>query len=252
MLFNPTKFPLNVTVAVPLYYTGLTDTALVSLDGGAPMTMTLQVRCSARCPRPPVHTRTQPALQPVMVFDVRLYWRDGGEMGQRRCPAAHCLCCCTTANRVVQLCCCNCAAATVLLQLCCCNCAAATVLLQLCCCVRGTSPCFCPCSCRLKPCTRSSSTRRPSSAGVFHQRCARFVGQGGSNGSTHCPLPLPKSVISPPSFNARFIALWSTATALRSCRSPRRRPRRRAPRFPGARKCASAARACLGRSGACA
>ena len=32
VLFNPTDAPLNVTVVLPLYYTGLSETAQVSID----------------------------------------------------------------------------------------------------------------------------------------------------------------------------------------------------------------------------
>lgn len=41
MIFNPTLTTINVPLFLPLYYTGLNDTALVSVDGGAPVTMTL-------------------------------------------------------------------------------------------------------------------------------------------------------------------------------------------------------------------
>lgn len=34
MLFNPTDAPLATTISLPLYYTGLTDVAFVSVDGG--------------------------------------------------------------------------------------------------------------------------------------------------------------------------------------------------------------------------
>ncbi len=42
MLFNPTDASINVPIHMPLYYTGLTDDALVSIDGGVPATVTLQ------------------------------------------------------------------------------------------------------------------------------------------------------------------------------------------------------------------
>jgi hypothetical protein len=41
MLFNPTTVPLSVTVAVPLYYTGLTTSAMVSVDDGTPKVLAL-------------------------------------------------------------------------------------------------------------------------------------------------------------------------------------------------------------------
>ena len=41
MLFNPTTAPLTVTIAIPLYYTGLLTSALVSVDEGAPKAMAL-------------------------------------------------------------------------------------------------------------------------------------------------------------------------------------------------------------------
>ena len=36
VVFNPTTAPLNQTLSFPLYYTGLTDTATFSREGGAP------------------------------------------------------------------------------------------------------------------------------------------------------------------------------------------------------------------------
>ena len=42
MLFNPTDQQLSLTIALPLYYTGLTTSALVSVDGDALITMQLQ------------------------------------------------------------------------------------------------------------------------------------------------------------------------------------------------------------------
>lgn len=42
MLFNPTdKTMSRQEISLPLYYTGLTDTAQVSLDGGVVRSMTL-------------------------------------------------------------------------------------------------------------------------------------------------------------------------------------------------------------------
>ena len=41
MVFNPTPQKLTDTLAVPLYYTGLTNTTLVSREGGATVTYTL-------------------------------------------------------------------------------------------------------------------------------------------------------------------------------------------------------------------
>ena len=60
MLFNPTQSTLTVTVAVPLYYAGLTDYALVSLDGGAPTVMPLNRDYSVHLPvvMPPLSIHT--------------------------------------------------------------------------------------------------------------------------------------------------------------------------------------------------
>jgi hypothetical protein len=41
MLFNPTSYGLNVSISLPLYYAGLDDAAVVSVDGGPPTVMPL-------------------------------------------------------------------------------------------------------------------------------------------------------------------------------------------------------------------
>jgi hypothetical protein len=50
MLFNPTTSPLSVTVAIPLYYTGLTTAALVSVDEGPVKAMALGRDYSVQLP----------------------------------------------------------------------------------------------------------------------------------------------------------------------------------------------------------
>ena len=62
MLFNPTGSTLQVTVAVPVYYTGLTTSALVSVDDGAAKPMAVERDFSVRlaltmAPRS-IHTAT--------------------------------------------------------------------------------------------------------------------------------------------------------------------------------------------------
>lgn len=50
MLFNPTAVHLNVTVSVPLYYTGLSTAAMVSIDGGEGVAIALGRDYSMRVP----------------------------------------------------------------------------------------------------------------------------------------------------------------------------------------------------------
>ena len=50
MLFNPTTSPLSVTVAIPLYYTGLTTSALVSVEYGPAKAMALGRDYSVQLP----------------------------------------------------------------------------------------------------------------------------------------------------------------------------------------------------------
>lgn len=42
MLFNPTQRVLTETIALPLYYTGLTGDVMVALNGATPIRMTLE------------------------------------------------------------------------------------------------------------------------------------------------------------------------------------------------------------------
>ena len=42
MLFNPTHRTLAETVALPLYYTGLTDVVMVQVNGAPPVRMRLE------------------------------------------------------------------------------------------------------------------------------------------------------------------------------------------------------------------
>lgn len=60
MLFNPTLSNITTLVSLPLYYTGLSDSALVSLDGGTPTLITLQrdysIVVSVTMPPQSIHT----------------------------------------------------------------------------------------------------------------------------------------------------------------------------------------------------
>ena len=39
IVFNPTTAPLNQSISFPVYYTGLTDTAVFSREGAAPVSV---------------------------------------------------------------------------------------------------------------------------------------------------------------------------------------------------------------------
>ena len=62
MLFNPTGHALQETISIPLYYTGLTTAALVSVDGGQAKVMAVErdysMRLSMTMPAGSIHTVT--------------------------------------------------------------------------------------------------------------------------------------------------------------------------------------------------